>query len=349
MGCRGGPSRRWPPTRPAAGSLVVISGLGQRAMQTLKRRAGFGERLRRATGAAVLLAAGAIALGFDTQALAQLPSPPTSGLETRLVGLLGKHGADDQGKATRQTAAAARPPRRSACATRASCRCSTARAAGSIRRRSPRDALRGKVVVVNFWTYSCINCLRTLPYLKTWAERYGKDGLVVIGVHTPEFGFERDPGNVRRALKDLGIHYPVATDNDYRICRRSTTSTGRPSISPTRTAGSASTTSARAATTTPSARSGSCWPTPATACGGRRRRAGGDRRPGTGRPRRHRLGGNLRGLPPGAGFRLARAGAARPRRGLQHAGAARAQYLRPGQAVERGRRIGRWRPRQARA
>jgi len=200
-----------------AGSLVVISGLGQRAMQTLKRRAGFGERLRRATGAAVLLAAGAIALGFDTQALAQLPSTPTSGLETRLVGLLGKHGADDQGKATRQTPPAA--PALAPIRLRDEGELPMLDGASGWLDSPPltRDALRGKVVVVNFWTYSCINCLRTLPYLKTWAERYGKDGLVVIGVHTPEFGFERDPGNVRRALKDLGIHYPVATDNNYRI------------------------------------------------------------------------------------------------------------------------------------
>ena len=81
------------------------------------------------------------------------------------------------------------------------------------------DALRGKVVVVNFWTYSCINCLRTLPYLKTWAQRYGNDGLVVIGVHTPEFAFEHDTGNVKRALTDLNIHYPVAIDNNYGVWR----------------------------------------------------------------------------------------------------------------------------------
>ncbi|MEM5316802.1 cytochrome c biogenesis protein DipZ [Paraburkholderia sp. JHI869] len=79
------------------------------------------------------------------------------------------------------------------------------------------EALRGKVVLVNFWTYSCINCLRTLPYLKTWAERYRNDGLVVIGVHTPEFGFEHDTGNIKRALANLNIGYPVAVDSDYRI------------------------------------------------------------------------------------------------------------------------------------
>jgi cytochrome c biogenesis protein CcdA/thiol-disulfide isomerase/thioredoxin len=83
---------------------------------------------------------------------------------------------------------------------------------------SPRlsiPRLRGKVVLVDFWTYSCINCLRTLPYLKSWDERYRSQGLVILGVHTPEFGFEHDLGNVRAAVKRLGIHYPVALDNHY--------------------------------------------------------------------------------------------------------------------------------------
>jgi cytochrome c biogenesis protein CcdA/thiol-disulfide isomerase/thioredoxin len=75
--------------------------------------------------------------------------------------------------------------------------------------------LRGKVVLVDFWTYSCINCLRTLPYLESWDERYRSKGLVIVGVHTPEFGFEHDLGNVRAAVKRLGVQYPVALDNDY--------------------------------------------------------------------------------------------------------------------------------------
>jgi thiol-disulfide isomerase/thioredoxin len=79
------------------------------------------------------------------------------------------------------------------------------------------EGLRGKVVVVDFWTYSCINCLRALPFVKSWYAKYKDHGLVVIGVHAPEFAFEKDPGNVRRAVKDLGIAYPVALDNDYAI------------------------------------------------------------------------------------------------------------------------------------
>ena len=81
------------------------------------------------------------------------------------------------------------------------------------------QGLKGKVVLIDFWTYSCINCLRALPYVKAWSERYGPQGLVVIGVHAPEFAFEKDLGNVRKAVADLGIGYPVAVDNGYAIWR----------------------------------------------------------------------------------------------------------------------------------
>ena len=77
------------------------------------------------------------------------------------------------------------------------------------------ESLRGKVVVIDFWTYSCINCLRTLPHVRAWDEAYRDDGLVIVGVHTPEFAFEREPDNVRRAVRDHGIDYPVALDPEY--------------------------------------------------------------------------------------------------------------------------------------
>jgi thiol-disulfide isomerase/thioredoxin len=77
--------------------------------------------------------------------------------------------------------------------------------------------LRGSVVLVDFWTYTCINWLRTLPYLRAWADKYRDHGLVVIGVHTPEFDVEHDLDNVRRAATDLRVDYPVAVDNDYAI------------------------------------------------------------------------------------------------------------------------------------
>ncbi|MFC7299525.1 thioredoxin family protein [Herminiimonas aquatilis] len=75
--------------------------------------------------------------------------------------------------------------------------------------------LRGKVVLVDFWTYTCINCIRTLPYVKSWYEKYKDKGLVVIGVHTPEYPFERSTDNVKSAIKRFGITYPVAQDNQY--------------------------------------------------------------------------------------------------------------------------------------
>lgn len=80
-----------------------------------------------------------------------------------------------------------------------------------------RSTLRGKVVLINFWTYTCINWIRTLPYIRAWAEKYQGQGLVVIGIHTPEFLFEHDLDNLRQAVHDLNVNYPVAVDNNYAI------------------------------------------------------------------------------------------------------------------------------------
>jgi thiol-disulfide isomerase/thioredoxin len=81
------------------------------------------------------------------------------------------------------------------------------------------SGLRGKVVLVDFWTYTCINWLRTLPYVRAWAEKYQKHGLVVVGVHSPEFVFEKNASNVRRAVKDLKVNHPVAVDSEHVIWR----------------------------------------------------------------------------------------------------------------------------------
>jgi thiol-disulfide isomerase/thioredoxin len=81
------------------------------------------------------------------------------------------------------------------------------------------EGLRGKVVLVDFWTYTCINWLRTLAYVRAWAEKYEDQGLVVVGVHTPEFPFEREIDNVRRAAKDMRVEYPIALDSDYAVWR----------------------------------------------------------------------------------------------------------------------------------
>jgi len=80
-----------------------------------------------------------------------------------------------------------------------------------------KDDLLGKVVLIDFWTYSCINCIRTLPYLKEWSEKYKNDDFVVLGIHAPEFAFEKNTDNVKKAIQDLGITYPVAIDNQFKV------------------------------------------------------------------------------------------------------------------------------------
>ena len=117
-----------------------------------------------------------------------------------------------------------------------------------------REALRGKVVLIDFWTYSCINCLRAMPYVKAWHEKYRDQGLVVIGVHAPEFAFEKDLRNVQRAFEDLERRrIPSPSTTTTRSGARSRTSTGRRTTSSTRRATSATRTSAKASTTSPSA------------------------------------------------------------------------------------------------
>ena len=122
------------------------------------------------------------------------------------------------------------------------------------------EGLRGKVVLVDFWTYTCINWLRTLGYVRAWAEKYEDQGLVVVGVHTPEFPFEKDVDNVRGAVKDLDVDYPDRPR--LRLCgvdAPSTTTTGRPCTSPTRKVGSGTTSSARVDTRSKRGSSSSCW------------------------------------------------------------------------------------------
>jgi thiol-disulfide isomerase/thioredoxin len=99
--------------------------------------------------------------------------------------------------------------------------------------------LRGKVVLVNFWTYSCINCRRTVPYVNRWQAEYGAQGLQAVGIHTPEFGFEHTPHNVADAAGEFGIRYPVGQDNAFRTWRAwGATRWGPPSICWTGAAGS---------------------------------------------------------------------------------------------------------------
>ena len=111
------------------------------------------------------------------------------------------------------------------------------------------EALRGHVVSVNFWTYTCVNCLRELPHLVSWDAAYRKRGLVVVGVHTPEFAFEHDVGNVRSAVSDLGVRYPVAIDDDYGTWNAYANQYWPRRTSSTSVGGCVTSTSARASTT----------------------------------------------------------------------------------------------------
>jgi cytochrome c biogenesis protein CcdA/thiol-disulfide isomerase/thioredoxin len=186
----------------AGTSLAAALLFGGHLFSRLKGSLAAGEWIRRGAGAAVLLGVGAIALGLDTQVLARVTFDSTSRLEKVLVAA-----ATHEPAPVRELRVEGRFP-------------SLTGATEWINSAplSP-EGLRGKVVLVDFWTYSCINCLRTLPYLKAWAEKYEDAGLVVLGVHTPEFAFEKQSSNVRRATKDLGIGFPVAIDNDFSVWR----------------------------------------------------------------------------------------------------------------------------------
>ncbi len=198
----------------AATSLALAVWIGGRVFAALKRHLGAGEWIRRGLGAAALLAVAAIAMGWDTGVLTRLSTVSTARLEQ---GLLDALPAPAAGGPMMMMAAsdAARP----ALPVEGSLP-SLAGATGWLNS-PPLDAqgLRGKVVLVDFWTYSCINCLRALPHVRGWYERYRDHGLVVIGVHAPEFAFERDVRNVQRAVESLGVAWPVALDNDFAIWR----------------------------------------------------------------------------------------------------------------------------------
>jgi cytochrome c biogenesis protein CcdA/thiol-disulfide isomerase/thioredoxin len=187
----------------AATSLAVALLAGGRLLSAMKGVLPAGSWLRRGAGVAVLAGVGSIALGVDARVLSRITFETTSGLEQSLVDRI-------QAQAPRERTVAAADGVLGA----------LSHATEWIN--SPpltAEGLRGKVVLVDFWTYSCINCLRTLPYVRAWADKYRDAGLVVIGVHTPEFAFEKLSSNVRRATRDLGISFPVAMDNDFRIWR----------------------------------------------------------------------------------------------------------------------------------
>ncbi|MGH6944278.1 MAG: cytochrome c biogenesis protein DipZ [Geminicoccaceae bacterium] len=226
----------------AATSLALALLVGGRVFAAMKRSLGIGEWIRRALGAAVLASVAAIALGLDTGFLTRVSLAGTSALEQGLLDRLHPPSsvADMQTRPSVVTTGSpvvmAGDP---ATMSGSPAMMMKARPAPQVpdlpvEGRLPSlsgavawlnsppltaDGLKGKVVLVDFWTYSCINCLRAIPYVRAWAEKYRDQGLVVIGVHSPEFAFEKNIDNVRKAVANLDIHYPVAIDNNYAIWR----------------------------------------------------------------------------------------------------------------------------------
>ncbi|HEX7854377.1 MAG TPA: cytochrome c biogenesis protein CcdA [Sphingobium sp.] len=193
----------------AATSLALALLVGGRVFAAMKRSIGIGEWVRRGLGALVLVGVVAIALGLDTGVLTRLSLSGTANLEQKL---LDRFHPGDEMPSVAMPIGSALPVEGEFPSLSGATEWINSPPLSS-------QSLRGKVVLVDFWTYSCINCLRSLPYVRAWAEKYKDQGLVVIGVHAPEFAFEKDPANVRKAVHDLGIGYPVALDNDHAIWR----------------------------------------------------------------------------------------------------------------------------------
>ncbi|ALJ08726.1 MAG: cytochrome c biogenesis protein DipZ [Brevundimonas aurantiaca] len=192
----------------AATSLALALLVGGRVFKAMKGALGVGEWVRRGLGVLVLVGVAAIALGLDTGLLTRISAAGTGRLEQALLTTVGRGVPTNTAPADLNNlpVEGVMPPLSGA----------------TTWINSPpltREQLRGKVVVVDFWTYSCINCLRALPYVRAWAEKYKDQGLVVIGVHTPEFAFEKSEANVREAVARLGVAYPVAMDNDFAVWR----------------------------------------------------------------------------------------------------------------------------------
>ena len=193
----------------AATSLALALLVGGRVFAGMKRSLGASEWIRRALGVAVLAAVVAIALGADTGVLTRLSLGSTGALEQKLVDRARPANTAQPaatGGVENLAVEGAMPPLSGATEWLNSPPLTT-------------EGLKGKVVLVDFWTYSCVNCLRALPYVEAWAEKYKSQGLVVIGVHAPEFAFEKDIANVKKAVADLKVTYPVAVDNNYAIWR----------------------------------------------------------------------------------------------------------------------------------
>ena len=196
----------------AATSLALALLVGGKVYRRMKGSLRASEWVRRGLGVLVIAGVTAIALGLDTRVLAQLSSTQTAALESGLAEKLGLGASPEEGPKVGAGGRLMLPVEGEI---------PSLEPLGPWINSAPLSAvqLEGKVVVLDFWTYSCINCLRSIPYVRAWHEQYADDGLVVIGIHAPEFAFERNPANVRRAVRDLGIRYPVALDNGFDVWR----------------------------------------------------------------------------------------------------------------------------------
>ncbi|WP_426237792.1 cytochrome c biogenesis protein DipZ [Pararhizobium sp. DWP1-1-3] len=209
----------------AATSLAIALLVGGKIFAGMRRSLGVSERIRQVLGAAVLAGVAVIALGLDTGLLARLSYTSTSSLEQAVLDRLHekpaiKPSSEFASNGMMSAVVDTTQPFRSNLPIEGPAPSLN----GAVEwLNSPplltTEQLRGKVVLVDFWTYSCINCIRTVPYVRAWAEKYKDQGLVVIGVHAPEFAFEKKVENVKKAVNDFKIGYPVAIDNDYKIWR----------------------------------------------------------------------------------------------------------------------------------
>ncbi len=189
----------------AGTSLMLALAAGGKLLGSLKKSLKAERWIKGGLGVAVLLGVVAIAFHWDRGLLTRVSRVQTESVEQSLIQ---KFQPDQAGQSESGFAGLSQIPDLSG-------------AIGWLN--SPPlkpDDLKGKVVVVDFWTYSCINCLRSLPHVRAWAETYSSKGLVVIGIHSPEFAFEKVPANVEKAVRELGIHYPVAIDSDHVIWNR---------------------------------------------------------------------------------------------------------------------------------
>jgi cytochrome c biogenesis protein CcdA/thiol-disulfide isomerase/thioredoxin len=212
----------------AATSLALVLLVGGRVFAAMKRSLGAAEWIRRALGVAVLIAVAAVASGLDTDFLSNVSLSNTAAIEQKLLDRFRPETKESRGSEPPSVVMSENPAmmmsaNQGAHAPNIAVEGGFPPLSGAVEwLNSPpltAEGLRGKVVLIDFWTYSCINCLRAIPYVKAWAEKYKDHGLVVIGVHTPEFAFERKASNVRAAVADLKINYPVAIDSDYAIWR----------------------------------------------------------------------------------------------------------------------------------